>query len=83
MKDIIAIIVLALSFILAAYVGLWLMFIDPILYACSCFDAGTLTGTVIGMTILKCIFASPVAGIILFIGAGISNIIVDNYNWYL
>lgn len=81
MRDIIAIIILALSFILAAYVGLWLMFIDPILYACSCFDAGMLTGTVIGITILKCVFASPVAGIILFIGAGISNIIIDDYNW--
>lgn len=80
MKNIIAIIILALSVILAAYVGLWLMFIDPILYACSCFDAGTLTGTVIGMTILKCAFASPVAGIIMFIGSGISNIILDNYN---
>lgn len=78
MRYTISIIILALSFILAAYVGLWIMFIDPILYACSCFDAGTLTGTVIGMTILKCIFASPVAGIIMFIGAGISNIILDD-----
>ena len=79
MRNIVANVVLVLSFILAAYVGLWVMFIDPILYACSCFDAGTLTGTVIGTTVLKCVFASPIAGVILFVGMLVRDYIGDHY----
>lgn len=79
MKNILCIIVFILSIIAAAYIGLWVMFIDPIFYACSCFDAGTLTGTVIGTTILKCIFASPVAGAILFVGMLVRDYIGDHY----
>lgn len=51
----------------AAYVGFWLMFIQPILNACQAFDAGTLTGMVIGVTILKCIFAGSVGMLIFFV----------------
>lgn len=79
MKNILGNVVFILSIIAAAYIGLWVMFIDPIFYACSCFDAGMLTGTVIGTTILKCIFASPVAGIIMFIGMLARDYIGDHY----
>ena len=50
------------------YVGGWLMFIKPILYACRAFDEGILTGTIVGITILKCIFAGSVGTIIVQIG---------------
>ena len=57
------------------YVGGWLMFIRPIIEACRHFDAGTLTGVIIGVTILKCIFASTVGIIIFYVGAAISKAI--------
>ena len=40
------------------------MFIQPIIEACKCFDAGTLTGAVIGSTIVKCALASFITSII-------------------
>ena len=42
------------------YVGAWLMFIKPIIEVCKAFDAGTLTGLLVGTTVLKCLFASVV-----------------------
>ena len=50
------------------YVGGWLMFIKPIIEACKAFDAGTLTGMIVGVTVLKCIFASFVGSIIAYVG---------------
>lgn len=44
--------------------GGWIMFIQPIIEACKCFDAGTLTGAVIGSTIVKCALASFITSII-------------------
>ena len=55
------------------YVGGWMMFIQPIIEACKAFDAGTLTGLIVGTTVLKCVFASAVGGIIVWIGAVIAN----------
>lgn len=52
----------------AAYVGIWEMFIGPIIDACKAFDAGTLTALMVGKTIIKCFFASTVSGLILWIG---------------
>ena len=50
------------------YIGGWLMFIQPIIEFCKAFDAGTLTGLIIGTTILKCIFAGSVGAIIAYLG---------------
>ena len=50
------------------YVGGWLMFIQPIMTACKAYDTGTLTGTIIGLTVLKCIFASVGFVIVFYIG---------------
>ena len=57
------------------YIGLWVMFIQPILTACSAFDAGTLTGTIVGITVLKCIFAGTVGSLIAYAGITIGCII--------
>lgn len=54
--------------ILAFYVGGWVMFIQPIMDACRHFDAGTLTGAIVGATVLKCVFASTVGTIIAYAG---------------
>lgn len=61
------------SVLLGLYVGGWMMFIHPIIEACKAFDAGTITGLLIGTTVLKCMFASLVGGIIVWIGALIAN----------
>lgn len=64
-KAIMAIMVFIAGAILATYFGLYVMFIKAIIAACAAFDAGTLTATVVGWTIIKCLLASTVAGIIL------------------
>ena len=75
MKQILAVLVFIAGIIGACYVGGWMMFISPIIEACKAFDAGTLTGTIIGITVLKCIFASPVASIIVGVSAVIAKIL--------
>lgn len=57
------------------YVGGWLMFIQPIIEVCKAFDAGTLTGLMVGTTVLKCIFASTVGALIVWIGSSIATIL--------
>lgn len=59
----------------AIYVGGWSMFIQPIIEACKHFDAGTLTGVVIGTTVLKCIFASAVSSIIIYVSAFVASVL--------
>ena len=68
MKNIVGITLILAGIIGALYVGGWVMFIQPIMDACRHFDAGTLTGTIVGVTVLKCIFASTVGTIIASIG---------------
>lgn len=51
------------------------MFIRPIIEACKAFDTGTLTGMIIGATILKCIFATAVGSLIAYIGVLIGSVI--------
>ena len=75
MKKIIAKIIFILSIALAIYVGGWCMFITPIIDACKHFDAGTLTGVIIGTTVLKCIFASAVSSIIVYVGIIIAAVL--------
>lgn len=58
------------------YVGGWLMFIKPIIACCVAFDAGTLTGIMVGISILKCIFGSAVGGTIFLICHVIAMLLV-------
>lgn len=67
-KNIIGIILIVAGIAGGLYVGGWLMFIQPIIEACKLFDAGTLTGVIVGTTVLKCIFAGTVGSIIAHIG---------------
>lgn len=75
MKKIIALIIFILSVALGLYVGGWCMFVVPIIEACKHFDAGTLTGVIIGTTVLKCIFASAVGSVIVYIGSIIAAVL--------
>lgn len=75
MIKIISWIILIGSILCGLYVGGWIMFIQPIIEACKSFDAGTLTGAVIGSTIVKCALASFVTSIIVSAGIFIVQII--------
>jgi hypothetical protein len=78
-KRILGVIIILGSIFLAGYVGLCEMFIETIIVASRHFDAGTLNATIIATTILKCVFASTVGGLILAIGPqfGLALIIKD------
>lgn len=77
MRNILASLVFVAGIILACYTGGWLMFIKPIIECIRAYDANTLTGIMIGIAILKCIFASSVASVIVWIGSIISTAIYD------
>lgn len=77
MRSILGKLIIISSWIGGAYVGIWLMFIQPIIYVCQAFDAGTLTGAIVGMAILKCIFSGVVGSGIAYIGTLIGAIIED------
>lgn len=74
-KAITAIMVIIAGIMLAVYYGLWVMFIKAILVTCAAFDAGTLTATLVGWTIIKCLLASMVAGLILAAAGAISKVL--------
>lgn len=75
MIKIISWIILIGSILCGLYVGGWIIFIQPIIEACKSFDAGTLTGAVVGSTIVKCALASFVTSIIISAGIFIVQII--------
>ena len=50
------------------YVGGYLMFIKPIFECLTAYDAGLLTGAMIGITLLKCLFAGTVGCLIAYAG---------------
>jgi hypothetical protein len=77
MKNFFAILVMLAGVVGGLYVGAWLMFIKPIIEACLAFDTGTLTGLMVGTTILKCIFAGTVGGLIYYIGVVIGYWLMD------
>lgn len=77
MRKIIGNLIIVISIIGGAYIGLWLMFIKPIIDCCMMFDNGTLTAVAVGVCIIKCIFASFVGGLIAYIGAAF-GIVVKN-----
>lgn len=68
MKKIIGNSVMILSTACALYVGVWLMLISPIIEVCQAYDAGTLTGLMIGIAIIKCLFSGVVSSVIGYFG---------------
>lgn len=49
------------------------MFFKPILGCCTAYDLGMLTGHMVGITIIKCILAAPVANIIISVIGAIAK----------
>lgn len=71
-RDWLGIAVYGISIIIGSYVSIWVMLVEPIIYACQCFDAGTLTATIIGITIIKILLSGFVGVLIMFIGFAIA-----------
>ena len=78
MKEAIGYLLMIIGIAAGLYVGGWLMFIQPILEVCKCFDAGTLTGTIIGVTILKCVFSGAVGSIIAWLGVVLGSVVINS-----
>lgn len=76
-KNIIGILLIIAGIAGGLYVGGWEMFVKPILDACKHFDAGTLTGMIVGTTILKCFFATIVGSLIGYLGIFFGMFIMD------
>ena len=76
-RTVLGVLIMVVGFAIAGYIGIWEMFIGPIIDACKHFDAGTLTGLMVGKTIIKCIFASTVSSLIAWVSyfTGMSIII--------
>jgi hypothetical protein len=68
MKTFIGINIIIASILCGLYVGAWLLFIKPIIDVCIAFDNNTLTGVMVGWTIIKCIFASTVGSLLTYLG---------------
>ena len=54
-------ITIIVGIVLGIYIGGWLLFIKPIIAVCAAYAAGTLTGSMIGWTIIKCLVFAPIA----------------------
>jgi hypothetical protein len=78
MKKIFGVLLIVLGIVGGLYVGGWLMFVKSILTACNAFDEGTLTGSLVAVTIIKCVFASSVGGVIAYIGYVLGTLLRDN-----
>jgi hypothetical protein len=78
MKKLLGLIIMIAGVVGGLYVGLWLLFIQPIVQACAAFDAGTLSATIIGWTVVKCVLASFVGGILFWLGTVIGSILLND-----
>ena len=77
MRNFISVLVFVFGLAAACYFGGWVMLIKPILAACAAFDAGTLTATIIGITIIKCLFAGVVFSLIVTAASFLANAISE------
>ena len=78
MRNAICIIIFIASCLLGLYVGGWLLFFKPISDAITAYNTGVLTGITIILTIVKCIIAWPICGIIEYTGLIIAMLIADS-----
>lgn len=77
MRKLIGMLLIAAGVLGGVYVGVWLMFIRPILEVCGAFDNGTLTAMLIGVTVFKVIFAGVTGIAIIWLGFVLGAIIIQ------
>lgn len=71
-RDWLGIAIYTISIIIGFYVSIWVMLVEPIIYACQCFDAGALTATIVGITIIKILLSGFAGILIMLIGFAIA-----------
>lgn len=76
-KSVFSLLFFVIGIVGGLYVGGWLMFVQPIIEACKHFDSGTLTGLIVGTTVLKCVFSSVVGFAIYYVCALIGMVLDD------
>lgn len=69
--------VLGLSTIASLYVYFWLMLIKPIMAVCAAFDAGALTGKMIGIVVAKALLGGLPAGFVFLVGYILGKVILE------
>lgn len=60
--------VFIISVIVGGYIGGYVLLVNPIVSACMAYDAGDLTATIVGLTIIKGVFAPVVVFLIVTCG---------------
>ena len=79
-KSSLGIAIIIASFFGGIYIGGWVLFFNPIINCLRAFYIGNLTGTIIVLTLLECIFAIPVGKRIIKIGNIIGKMMV--LDWF-
>ena len=74
-KRILSVLIFIIGLLLAGYIGGWLLFIKPIIACCAAFDAGNLTALMVGISIIKIVFATAISSIIFWVASMISILI--------
>lgn len=74
-REIMSIVVFVVGAMVACYVGGWTMFLSPIINVCKSIDSNTLTALDVGIAVLKCIFALPVAWFMCYCSAIFATVI--------
>ena len=69
------IIIMIIGVILGLYVGGWWMFVVPIITCCEAYDAGVLTASMIGWSVIKCILAGFVGRFIYVVITAIGKVV--------
>lgn len=75
MKKLLGVLLIIIGVVGGIYVGGFVMFVQPILDVCKAIDTKTLTCTVVGVAILKCIFASFIGYLIATAGVMVGCIL--------
>jgi hypothetical protein len=78
MKKVIGILIIILGYVLALYVGLWLLFILPIIDIAKHIDAGKITAMMIVINVIKILLASVVGGVIAYIGTFVGSFLIES-----
>lgn len=77
MRNLIGVLIVLVGILLGLYIGGWIMFVKPIIDICYAIDDQTVSAVAVGITIIKCLFASFVGVAIAQIGIVIGKLIMD------
>lgn len=74
-RHFLGIIFMILGVILGLYVGGWWMFVVPIITCCEAYDAGVLTASMVGWSVIKCLLAGFVGRFIYVVITSIGKVV--------